>query len=126
MSSTAQFESHQWEDRVILLFADDLQNKQIIEQLQVLEENELGVKERDLVVYTVLTNELRARMGEAKSDGEPAKIRQTLEVRPDEFRFILIGKDGTVKLNESKVVATEKLFKRIDAMPMRKREMRRD
>lgn len=126
MSSHAQFEEHQWNERVVLLFADDLQNRQMEEQLNALLEHKEGLSERDLVVYTVLADELKARHGTAKTKAEPAKIRQSLEVRPDEFRFILIGKDGTVKLSEVEIVSSEKLFKTIDAMPMRQREMGKD
>lgn len=41
------------------------------------------------------------------------------------FTFILIGRDGGEKLRSSDLVTIEKLFGLIDAMPMRKAEMKR-
>ena len=44
-------------------------------------------------------------------------------MQPGEFRAILVGKDGTVKLNRRSVVSDEDLFSLIDSMPMRRQEM---
>ncbi|TLU99525.1 DUF4174 domain-containing protein [Dyadobacter luticola] len=41
------------------------------------------------------------------------------------FTFILVGRDGSEKLRSSEVVSAEKLFGLIDAMPMRKNEIKR-
>ena len=42
----------------------------------------------------------------------------------DEFTFILVGKDGSVKLRRvGEVVSSQELFQLIDSMPMRKAEM---
>jgi hypothetical protein len=43
----------------------------------------------------------------------------------DDFVFILIGKDGTVKLRAKQPVLSDALFGLIDSMSMRKDEMRR-
>ena len=43
----------------------------------------------------------------------------------NDFVFILIGKDGTVKLRVEKPVSSDGLFSLIGSMPMRKEEMRR-
>ncbi|TLV02884.1 DUF4174 domain-containing protein [Dyadobacter luticola] len=41
------------------------------------------------------------------------------------FTFILVGRDGGEKFRSSDVVSAEKLFGLIDAMPMRKSEVKR-
>lgn len=41
------------------------------------------------------------------------------------FTFILVGRDGGEKLRSTDVVSAEKLFGLIDAMPMRKSEVKR-
>ena len=40
------------------------------------------------------------------------------------FRFILIGKDGGIKLSSDKPVTLEQLFALIDSMPMRRYEVK--
>ena len=47
------------------------------------------------------------------------------EVPEDDFKFILVGKDGTVKLRSNQTVSGVDLFALIDSMPMRGEEMRR-
>lgn len=44
--------------------------------------------------------------------------------RSDPFTFVLIGRDGGEKLRSAEVVSAEKLFGLIDAMPMRKNEIK--
>ena len=44
---------------------------------------------------------------------------------PSEFRLILIGKDGWIKLNTRKT-SLEEIFSLIDRMPMRQEEMLND
>lgn len=56
--------------------------------------------------------------------GTPALARR-LRVSPSGFLLVLVGKDGGVKLTSRSVVSRERLFALIDAMPMRRDEMRR-
>ena len=51
-------------------------------------------------------------------------LRKKYEV-VDDFVFILIGKDVTVKLRAKQPVLSDGLFGLTDSMPMRKEEMRR-
>lgn len=44
----------------------------------------------------------------------------------DEFTVILIGKDGTVKDRRKEIWPVDLLLRRIDAMPMRRWEMKQD
>ena len=50
--------------------------------------------------------------------------RSQYGVDPETFVVILVGKDGGEKLRSTEVVRLEKLYGTIDAMPMRRREMR--
>jgi len=43
----------------------------------------------------------------------------------DDFAVIPVGKDGTVKLRKDRPVAPKDIFRLIDSMPMRQREMKR-
>ena len=77
--------------------------------------------DRDMVLYTVVA-------GEGRRDGKPLGARRTramleaLDI-PDDGRprFLLIGKDGGVKMTEGADVKLDAVFAEIDRMPMRQR-----
>lgn len=61
--------------------------------------------------------------GGGAGDGAEGR-RQALGVGEGPFAAVLVGKDGTVKLRSDEPVPAEELFDLVDAMPMRRREMR--
>lgn len=73
-----------------------------------------GNRERDLVIVEAL-------------DGTDlgGTLRRRFEVPAGEFRAILVGKDGGVKLRSASPIPSDKLFAEIDAMPMRQDEARK-
>lgn len=125
LSGAAQLEQHRWQDRLILLFADAESQDTLEKQLQLLNEDTAGLADRDLLLYTLSAQVAEGPKGESLS---PQKIN-ALHARynPDDktFLFILIGKDGGVKLRAEQPVARERLYALIDGMPMRRAEMRR-
>ena len=96
--------------RQILLFYNDngiaVKNK----QLSLFTNDEKGLKERDIVIHTYKTNEAAANKWNIKSGAA--------------FTFILVGKDGGEKMRTDTIVSLAQLYKTIDAMPMRKEEMK--
>lgn len=56
--------------------------------------------------------------------GQATALRRRFGVAPGTFRVILIGKDGGVKLTSAHPLAAAALAETIDAMPMRRGEMR--
>ena len=113
-----------WKNRVLLLFAPDALHAEFRRQRQILAAVPPGLADRDLAIVTV-----RADSG-VRVDGEPGKIdagalQRRYAVGPGEFRVVLVGKDGGVKLARPQAVPATALFELIDAMPMRRDEMRR-
>ena len=53
-------------------------------------------------------------------------MRDRFEVGQNEFQVILIGKDGTEKIRSDEAISSDYLFEAIDAMPMRRLEMKED
>ena len=51
-------------------------------------------------------------------------LRERLGLPADSFRAVLIGKDGGAKITAAAPIAPQRLFATIDAMPMRRTEMR--
>ena len=115
---------YRWENRVILLFARDSADEHYHRQAELLKSVTAGVADRDLMVVSVFTE------GESHLDGKRITNRSADRLRnrywdeSDTFTFILLGKDGGVKIRAGEIVEIEQLFGRIDSMPMRQREMR--
>ena len=70
------------------------------------------LKERDLVVLEAL-------------GAEGASLRRRFALPADAFRAVLVGKDGEAKIVAAEPIPIRILFETIDAMPMRRDEMRR-
>ncbi|MEO1710911.1 MAG: DUF4174 domain-containing protein, partial [Pseudomonadota bacterium] len=83
-----------------------------------------GFRERDMVVIAVVGNRVQALIGRGPGMSAVA-LRRRYGVAAGSFRAILVGKDGGVKLSTGSPLSTGRLFGTIDAMPMRRQEMRR-
>jgi hypothetical protein len=95
---------------MLLIYADSAANAQLLKQQQLLEINAAGLKKRDIQIKVYLKSaspeEFRAKHIQAN------------------FTVILVGKDGGEKLRTTDVLMPRKLFATVDAMPMRKQEMK--
>ncbi len=95
--------------RQLLLFTQ--KNSTIAEkQLAIWNAEQAGIQERDLTITVITGNDLLYK-----------KYKVNLLT---DFTVILIGKDGNEKLRTQNLLTADKLFALIDAMPMRKEEMR--
>ena len=117
-------ESHLWQDRIILLFAPDLQHSDLQKQLQLFEKNQAGLKERKLVVYQITPDNIKKNGGIFFEKNFKANLLEKYHPKKNTFTFVLIGLDGDEKMRSSKVVSLEKLFGKIDRMPMRQWEIK--
>ena len=114
----------QWENRILIVIANQESDSLATEQLSNFEGSEEGFKERDLITF-FLFKKGASRLNEQPL--HPASAEDILEQfgsGQSGFRFLLIGKDGGVKLQKDSPVSAEDIFGLIDSMPMRQREMR--
>lgn len=101
--------SYQWDKRPVLVFTNSASHQEYKQQMQVLNAAQPALAERDVVVLV---------------DAKPQTLSDLrMTFMPEDFLFVLIGKDGSVKYRSEEPVATAKLFEIIDAMPMRQREI---
>lgn len=103
----AQFQ----EKRQLLVFADKDTNPQLRQQLTYLRQDDAGLKERDIEVKIYY----KAKNPEAFSK---RKVKAS-------FTAVLVGKDGGAKLTSTEPITLQKLYRTVDAMPMRRSEMKR-
>lgn len=111
-----------WDARIVVLDTDHAENEHYARQRAILDEDEAGLRERDIVVIRLVGDEVSST---PDVEGlEAGAIRETLGLDGAGFTVLLIGKDGTVKRRSHEPVSLSSLFEQIDAMPMRRREMR--
>jgi hypothetical protein len=114
-----------WEKRVLLVFAPNTGDARLEQQNAVLAAVEAGLIERDMTVIRALASDFVSVDG--VGGAQPAEsFYRRFGVDAGEFRVILVGKDGTVKLDSKAVVSDDELFQLIDAMPMRRYERSQD
>ena len=102
-----QFSSH----RQLLIFGNEKNQYLINQQLILLNQHSKGVTERAIKITVVeRENSLLVKYNVSKT----------------EFTVLLVGKDGTEKYRTNSILQINNLFAIIDAMPMRKAEMRRE
>jgi len=98
--------------REIILFAYADDDKLLKKQLEILNSDPKGLAERDLKISVKIW---------AKDKGLTHK---KFKITKNQYAFILIGKDGGEKYRSFNVVTKQKLYSIIDAMPMRRYEMK--
>ncbi len=125
-TSAFRLEDYQWKNRLVLVFAPSKKAPAYEQQMRLFEATpDSQFAERDLLVFTLLAEGESRAAGRAPSEEEAVRLRERFEVGTESFAVVLIGKDGTEKRRDAAPVEPEALFRTIDAMPMRQREMER-
>jgi hypothetical protein len=117
-------DGYRWQNRLLLVFAPDADSALYRRQQEMLLVAECGLNERDVVVISVLKDVVSTKERPA-APVSADDLRDAYDVLPHDFRVVLIGKDGGVKLSQDEPILAADLFALIDSMPMRKQEMRR-
>lgn len=99
-----------WLSRLIVVFADTNRDPAFQEQMELLRERPGELIARDVVVIT------------DTDPANPTAIR--LKLRPRGFGFVLIDKDGQVKLRKPAPWDVREISRSIDKTPLRKQEIR--
>ena len=108
--------------RVLVICAPTADDAELRGQDAVLGGQAFGLKAREVVVLRAV--EPAAPGPQAEPIGA-AKVCAAAGLPADRFGVALVGKDGGVKLRRRHPISTDELFRIIDAMPMRREEMRR-
>jgi len=108
-----------WKNRVIVTFSPNKNNTDRSHFLNSINKNLCEYNSRNVIHIDLLFNENNKEIEKFKS------FFEKLSLSPSEFRLILFGKDGRIKLNSRKT-SLEEIFSLIDTMPMRQEEMLND
>lgn len=112
-----------WRNRVLLIFTPDRAHPEYVAQNRILDSAGAGLGDRDLVVLRMMPAAAISIDYQPSHENDSRSIYQDFSIKNDDFRVLLIGKDGTLKLTRTRAVSRSDLFELIDSMPMRQREM---
>lgn len=115
---------YQWKKRPLVVFAPAEGAASLSQQKAIVAQFRPAFQDRKMVVVYVAGDRVSAELGPGPKSGAAA-LRARFGVAPGEFRAVLVGLDGGVKLSSGTPIAATTLFSTIDAMPMRKDEVKR-
>ena len=115
---------YQWKNRLLLVFAPSEQNPAYLDLHDQLQASETELVDRDLIVFRLFA-EGQGSVAEAPIGNDSVSfLYNRFDVQQGASTVVLIGKDGGEKLRQVDGFDLQAIFDRIDAMPMRQREMR--
>tara|TARA_B100000242_G_scaffold266253_1_gene214924 strand:- start:149 stop:619 length:471 start_codon:yes stop_codon:yes gene_type:complete len=111
VDKNTNLEIYEWTHRPIVIFANSDKDPNFISQIEFLSEDTTALLERDIIVLI---------------DTDP-KFSSSLrkKLRPHGFAFVLIGKDGQVKLRKPSPWNIREIARVVDKMPIRQQEIAR-
>lgn len=115
--------THRWEDRLLVIVASSPELAAVREARAGIAARDAAVRERRLRVLEVYAETARLD-GADLPVGSSADLRRALAVAPGASRLLLIGLDGGVKRSAPLDTPLTELLAQIDAMPMRRQEIR--
>ncbi|AXT55771.1 DUF4174 domain-containing protein [Aquimarina sp. AD1] len=123
LSFSQDLDKHRWEDRLILVLADSYKNPKLVKQLKEFKNKSKSLEERKLIVYQITPTSYQTGIDKNTSTKSNAVYKEYNPSNED-FKIILIGLDGGIKLKSNKVLLSTQIFDQIDQMPMRRQELR--
>lgn len=124
MGTSQDLSSHRWENRLLLILVNNIDQQVYQDQVAELSRDIAGVEDRRLIVYTIKPDEFATglkALAWTPSDDLYASNKQL----DGDFEVVLVGLDGGIKLRQAELLKNDKLFAFIDAMPMRRNELRK-
>lgn len=115
--------AYKWKNRLLLIFTPTASEDRYEEQLRMFEGLEADFRDRDLLLGKLPGRGAGELDGAAVTAEEVANLREKFGLDREEFATVLAGKDGTEKYRTEEPVPAEEIFRRIDVMLMRQREM---
>lgn len=122
-------DQYRWENRLLIIQSNDKNTTLYTNQIKELSNSAYELKERKLIVFEVIGDQYRiinfSKNNNIDKWKTTDKAFHKLLNKKDDVNIILIGLDGGIKLEKNKLLTKQELFNTIDAMPMRRAELRR-
>lgn len=122
-SYSQNLENHKWNNRVLIVKTKNIKSEIYLNQLKEFQNSKDQLKERKLIIYKINNDEFSSinYITDKTIYGKVSKkISKKILNENQNFELVLIGLDGNIKLKRNEILTKEALFSIIDAMPMRK------
>lgn len=117
---------HQWKNRLLLVITDDTNTTVFQNQIKALELQKTELEDRKLIIYQITPTHFKSGISNNSDWMKRPELYQDFKTSDKAFEVLLIGLDGGVKLRQNTVLTAQTLFNTIDAMPMRRSELKND
>ncbi len=126
--SASLLDRYQWENRLVLIFSDQLNNAYLNKQLDAFKAETTERIDRDIILFVILKDGVFKILKDNKmriSTIKSQELRKIYNISINkQITNILIGKDGYKKGQYNQFVEPWRIYSFIDSMPMRRHEMR--
>lgn len=119
------FEDYLWQNRVLVVFSPHTRTPAYAKQVNEFIQSQGGFKERQIVTWFIVSGNQVVVNNKQLPQLSTPPLYKHFSVNKDEFKVLLLGKDGEVKYKSDKFTESQEIFKIIDAMPMRQNEMQK-
>jgi hypothetical protein len=127
-TSFAQWEKlddFKWKKRLLIIYTNEYTQALLESQIQNIKGELKEYQERDLLVLILEEESVNILDDNHSHSLDYLKVMNRLNISSEDgYQNLLIGKDGGIKLRKENLISNKELFNIIDAMPMRKREMK--
>ncbi|HKK64120.1 MAG TPA: DUF4174 domain-containing protein [Bacteroidales bacterium] len=123
MVSAQDLKDHRWENRILLVYTENINSDLYSEQLNEFRVDKEGWDDRRMVLYSITSKSFSKGWENDKWVPVNDKKERFFSGEKD-FEVVLLGLDGNEKLRQDKLLTRKKLYRTIDAMPMRQSELR--
>lgn len=115
-------EQYRWKSRILVVSAPSAGDKDLTTQLGEVASAPDEFSDRDMILVTLLDDNVSMAGGRELTNTEVAATRKALRIDPGSFALRLIGKDGSIKLSGDSATPMTDIYDLIDTMPMRQKE----
>ena len=122
VSFSQDFNKHLWKDRLILILADSYQHPKLVKQRKELINKQQDLKERKLLIYQITPTSYQ-KGTKNNSITKNTTFYKKYNPSNENFKIILVGLDGSIKLVSNNVEVSSRVFDTVDQMPIRRQEI---
>lgn len=116
---------YRWQNRLVLILAEDSSNPLFQNQVQALQAAEEDLQDLRIVVFQALPKSYARGTQSTPNWMRSDDLYQSYKSIDRSFEVLLLGLDGGIKLRRHQVVTIDELYELINTMPMRRAELRR-
>ena len=118
-----ELDDYLWQQRPLLVFAPSAEDPRLIETLARIDSSRCEFTGRDMVLGQVVADGVSTLDGRVIDADRARRLADRYAVADGAFAVLLIGKDGGEKWRVDTVPDLQRIYRVIDGMPMRGREM---